>query len=95
MTQVMIVTGAVAHTCLGKALQQRRNIGMACNLKTKCFHVKHGKSVATNRKAPSDLHTGLTRLNTAMITMTAVVIVAKGMRTQGRLTTASDTAGSH
>ena len=37
----------------------------------------------------------LTRLNTAKITMTVVVMVARGRRTHGRFTTASDTAGSH
>lgn len=44
---------------------------------------------------PSTCEQSLTRLNTAMIMMTAVVMVARGRRTNGRLTTASDTAGSH
>lgn len=37
----------------------------------------------------------LTRLNTAKIMMTAAVMVARGRRTHGRFTTASDTAGNH
>lgn len=37
----------------------------------------------------------LTRLNTASTMMTAVVTAARGRRTHGRFTTASDTAGSH
>lgn len=48
--------------------------------------------------SPSELNTcaqRLTRSNTASTMMTAVVTTARGRRTQGRFTTASDTAGSH